>query len=172
MLQQFASHTPIWVWLLLAFLIMRGVKAMRPGETTLGQLAIVPAIFIAWSLWSISARFPGALAAWALWLGGIAAGTGLGWWLMRRATMHTDRATGALWRSADYSLLPLLVLTFVLKYGFESAFAMSPSLALDTTFRTAYLLLSGALTGIFVGRLLRYVAASRRAAGTASVPAA
>jgi len=36
------SHTPIWVWVILAYLITRGVAAMRPGQTSLRRLAIVP----------------------------------------------------------------------------------------------------------------------------------
>jgi hypothetical protein len=45
MLQHLASQTPIWVWLLLAFLITRGIAAMKPAETSLQKLAIVPALF-------------------------------------------------------------------------------------------------------------------------------
>jgi hypothetical protein len=164
MLQQFASHTPLWVWALLIFLITRGVAAMKPGEITLGRLAVVPALFTAWGLWSISARYGTSWQAWALWLAGIGAGTGIGWMMLRRAALTANRATGKLWRGADYSLLPLLLVTFVVKYGFESALSMSPTLAGDVGFRTAYLLLSGGFTGIFIGKYLRYVAAWRRAA--------
>ena len=163
MLKLFASHTPIWVWALLIFLITRGVAAMKPGEITLGRLAVVPALFTAWGLWSISGRYGTSLEAWALWLVGIGAGMGIGWMLLRRATLTANRATGKLWRSADYSLLPLMLVTFVVKYGFESALAMSPSLAGDVGFRAAYLLISGGFTGIFVGKYLRYLAAWRRA---------
>jgi hypothetical protein len=44
MLKLFASHTPVWVWALLIFLITRGISAMKPGETSLGKLTIVPAL--------------------------------------------------------------------------------------------------------------------------------
>jgi hypothetical protein len=162
MLQQFVSHTPIWVWVLLVFLITRGISAMKPGEVSLGRLAIVPALFTAWGLWSISARYGASWQAWALWLVGIAVGAGIGWMLLRRSTLTANRATGKLWRSADYSLLPLLLVTFAIKYGFESALAMSPTLAADDGFRAAYLLLSGGFTGIFIGKYCRYLSAWRR----------
>nr|WP_239668881.1 hypothetical protein [Stenotrophomonas maltophilia] len=48
MLQHLASQTPIWVWLLLAFLVTRGIAAMKPAETSLQKLAIVPALFAVW----------------------------------------------------------------------------------------------------------------------------
>ncbi|KAF1017111.1 MAG: hypothetical protein GAK31_00370 [Stenotrophomonas maltophilia] len=64
MLPQLLSHTPIWVWLLLAFLLSRGVAAMKPSETSLQKLAIVPALFAAWGAWSISHRYGVSWAAW------------------------------------------------------------------------------------------------------------
>lgn len=163
MLQLFLSHTPLWVWALLVFLITRGISAMKPGETSLGRLAIVPALFTVWGLWSINARYGTSWEAWAQWLAGIGAGMGLGWMLLRRSTLTFNQATGKLWRSADYSLLPLLLVTFLVKYGFESALAMSPALAGDVGFRAAYLLLSGGFTGIFIGKYCRYLVAWRRA---------
>lgn len=161
MLQLFVSNTPLWVWALLAFLVTRGIAALKPQETSLGRLAIVPALFTVWGLWSITTRYPGSWLAWALWAAAIAAGAGLGWWLMRRVQLRVEPATGTLWRGADYSLLPLLLVTFVVKYGFEVAFAMMPSLITDSGVQAAYLLLSGGLTGIFVGKFCRYVRASR-----------
>ncbi|MGH8086665.1 MAG: DUF6622 family protein, partial [Stenotrophomonas sp.] len=103
MLQLFVSHTPLWVWALLAFLITRGVAAMKPGEVSLGRLAIVPALFTVWGLYSISARYGASWQAWATWLVGIAVGAGIGWMLLRRSTLTANRATGKLWRDADYS---------------------------------------------------------------------
>ncbi|WP_256775614.1 MULTISPECIES: DUF6622 family protein [unclassified Stenotrophomonas] len=160
MLQQLISNTPVWVWGLLVFLITRGVAAMKPAEASLTKLAIVPALFTAWGLWSISGRFGGAWEAWGEWLVGIGAGAVLGWMLLRRATLTMNTSTGKLWRSADYSLLPLLLVTFAVKYGFEVALSASPSLSADGMFRAAYLLLSGGFTGIFIGKYWRYLRAA------------
>lgn len=162
MLQPLVSNTPIWVWVLLAFLITRGVAAMKPGQVTLTRLAIVPVLFTAWGLLSISHRYGASWEAWAEWQVGIAVGMGLGWVLLRRATLKWNPATRTLWRSADYSLLPLLLVTFAVKYGFEVALAVSPTLGADAGFRAAYLLLSGGFTGIFIGKYLRYLRAARR----------
>lgn len=163
MLQHLISSTPVWVWALLVFLITRGIAAMKPGETSLGKLAIVPALFTVWGLWSISHRFGSSWEAWGEWSLGIGAGMGLGWVLLRRATLTMNPATGMLWRSADYSLLPLLLVTFAVKYGFECALSVSPSLSNDAGFRAAYLLLSGGFTGIFLGKYWRYLRASQLA---------
>ena len=161
MIMQILSHTPLWVWALLAFLVYRGIAAMKPGESSLVRLAIVPALFLVWGAWSISHRYGGSLQAWGEWLVGIAAGAALGWLLLRRATLALNPATGKLRRSPDYSLLPLLLVTFLVKYGFEVAFAVSPSLTASAGFSAAYLLLTGGFTGIFVGKYGRYLASLR-----------
>lgn len=147
--------------MLLVFLITRGIAAMKPGEASLAKLAIVPALFTAWGGWSISHRFGSSWEAWGEWVVGIGAGMGLGWVMLRRATLAMNTSTGKLRRSADYSLLPLLLLTFTVKYGFESALSVSPSLGADGSFRAAYLLLSGGFTGIFIGKYWRNLHASR-----------
>ncbi|KOO75606.1 DUF1453 domain-containing protein [Stenotrophomonas maltophilia] len=161
MLQHLAAQTPIWVWLLLAFLVTRGIAAMKPAETSLQKLAIVPALFAVWGGWSISHRFGASLIAWSEWLAGIATGAALAWLLLNRLKLTLDRSTGKLWRSADFSLLPLLLVTFLVKYGFEVAFAVSPSLTAHAGFNAAYLLLTGGFTGIFIGKYARYLASLR-----------
>lgn len=161
MLQQLASQTPVWVWLLLAFLVTRGIAAMKPAETSLQKLAIVPALFAVWGAWSVSHRFGASLSAFGEWLAGIATGATLAWLLLNRLKLTLDRSTGKLWRSADFSLLPLLLVTFLVKYGFEVAFAVSPSLSASAGFSAAYLLLAGGFTGIFVGKYARYLASLR-----------
>lgn len=161
MLQQLTSQTPIWVWLLLAFLVTRGIAAIKPGETSLQKLAIVPALFTAWGAWSISHRFGTSLSAWGEWLAGIGTGAALGWLLLDRLKLTMDRSTGKLWRNADFSLLPLLLVTFLVKYGFEVAFEVSPSLTANAGFSAAYLLLAGGFTGLFIGKYCRYLASLR-----------
>lgn len=38
-LSEFFSHVPIWVWLLLAFLLRRGFAALYDREMTTGRLS-------------------------------------------------------------------------------------------------------------------------------------
>lgn len=156
-LQLFATHTPIWVWVILAFLLWRGIDALKPSKTSLARLAVVPAIFTVWGLWSLHSRYGASIEAWGLWLVGIAIGAGIGWLLVRRQAITVDPASGHLHRTADYSLLPLLLLTFIVKYAFEAALAMNPAFAADTAFRIAHLVVSGGFTGVFIGKFLHYL---------------
>lgn len=101
------------------------------------------------------------LSAWGEWLAGIGSGAALGWLLLGHVKLTFDRATGKLWRNADYSVLPLLLVTFLVKYGFEVAFAVSPALTTHAGASAAYLLLSGGFTGLFIGKYCRYLASLR-----------
>ena len=44
------THTPIWAWLLLAYLVWQGIKAMQPRTSSIWRALIVPMIFIIWGL--------------------------------------------------------------------------------------------------------------------------
>jgi hypothetical protein len=84
MLQQILSHTPVYVWVILAVLVWRGSAALRDREMTMRSLFIVPIIMLALSLQDVVMKF-GANAAplgvWAL----AAAGTALLVWKFGRS---------------------------------------------------------------------------------------
>ncbi len=44
------THTPVWAWILLAYLVWQGIKGMQPRTSTVWRALIVPAIFIVWGL--------------------------------------------------------------------------------------------------------------------------
>jgi hypothetical protein len=41
-MQQIVTNTPVWVWVLLAYLLFIGVRALRPATTPLWRIAIMP----------------------------------------------------------------------------------------------------------------------------------
>lgn len=156
---QFIIHTPLWVWALLTYLIFRGIKARYPARTSLLKLAIIPAIFAVWGIADLARLYGLRAEVVGLWLGGIAMGAGIGWRLLAHADIRADHTTGTLWRPADRTLLALLLLTFGVKYSFGAIAAISPDLLQHAGFRLADLLLSGAFTGIFIGKFARYARA-------------
>lgn len=155
-LQQFLVQTPIWAWLLLAYLVFKGIKARQPGDTTLVKMAIIPVIFTAWGLWDLVTLYGIAADTAGLWLLGIALGAGIGWLIVSRYAIVADRAARLLHRPADNTLLPLLLVTFAVKYVFGVIAAVSPDLLVQPGFRIADLTLSGLFTGIFIGKFIRY----------------
>ena len=90
MLIQILTHTPFYVWAILAFLIQRGMIAMRDRDLELRKLVMIPAVMLVLSLQDMNAKFGLgglALAAWAL----AAAGA---------SRPATCRATCACWAAA------------------------------------------------------------------------
>ena len=158
-LVQFLTHTPWWVWVLLVYLLWRGMKGLKPAETSLAKLAVIPAVFAAWGIHGIAVHYGASVASLLPSLLGLAVGTAFGWWLLRHLRITVDQATGRLHRPADRTLLPLLMVTFVVKYGFEATLAVDPAVAQVDGFRITHLLLSGVFTGIFIGKFLRYARA-------------
>lgn len=47
------KNTPVWVYLLFAFLLYRGIKARTPATVTLEKLALIPAIFLVWDIYDL-----------------------------------------------------------------------------------------------------------------------
>lgn len=155
-LSQFVTNTPVWAWVLLVYLVMKGWKARTPGDTTLGKMAIIPVVFTAWGLYDLVTLYGVTIETSLTWLAGIAIGASIGWSIASRFNLVADRSAGVIHRPADMTLLPLLLVTFAVKYGFGVIAAVAPHLLAETGFRIADLILSGLFTGIFVGKFIRY----------------
>ena len=68
MLIQILTRTPLYVWAILAFLVYRGMAAMRDRDVEVRKLVMIPAVMLVLSLQDISTKFGlggWALAAWA-----------------------------------------------------------------------------------------------------------
>lgn len=159
------THTPTWVWILLGYLIWKGIKARQPGETTLLQLAIVPALLAVWSLTELVRLLAPTPGDMALWLLAALVGAALGAALVRSMSLRVDRARGVIIRPGDKSLLPLLLTTFIVKYAFGVMAAVAPDLAQREAFRLVDLAASGFFVGIFLGKFACYALRYARAPG-------
>jgi hypothetical protein len=62
------THTPLWAWILLAYLIWQGVKAMGPRKSTIWRALIVPVVFIVWGLSRIGSGQHGNLGPLVAWI--------------------------------------------------------------------------------------------------------
>lgn len=142
---QILVRTPWWVFALLAYLVSRGIRACRPADVTLYQLALVPALLTGWGLYDLARRYGADLWALAPWVLALAVGIAFGAAILRGAPFSSDRACGIVHRPADFTVLPLILLAFGIKYTFAVAAAISPGLLLDADYRLADLATSGFL---------------------------
>ncbi len=70
------AHTPWWVFAVLAVLIVTGIQALRPRVIAAWRLLIVPAIFIAWGIASVSIRASAVHSLALDWLAAVVIGGG------------------------------------------------------------------------------------------------
>lgn len=159
MITQIVSHTPSYVWALLAFLLYRGALASRDREIALRALFVIPAVMIGLSLSSMSGH--GALGGgvWAVWGLGVLAGAVLTWRLAGGVPVVVDRAAGTVRQRGSWAPLMLMIAIFCTKYAVAVSTAMHPELQQNPLFASAVTLLFGLFNGVFVGRLARYLAA-------------
>jgi hypothetical protein len=161
MIQQIVSHTPVYVWALLAFLIYRGWLASQDRETSLRKVALIPLVMVGLSLTSINGNGPLGDGVWALWALGAVASAAAIWQFSRREIM-VNRAAGTVLQRGSWMPLVLMVAIFVTKYAVAVMSAMHPELQHSVPFAASVALLYGVFNGVFLGRLARYAAALLR----------
>jgi hypothetical protein len=161
MIQQIISHTPIYVWALLAFLLYRGYLASQDRATSLRKVAMIPLVMLALALSSMNTH--GALgdAVWLVWGVGAVAATALVWHFSS-SEIHVDRAAGTLFQRGSWLPMLTMIAIFVTKYAVAVLSAMHPQLAFSLPFASTIALLFGLFNGLFLGRLARYCAAYLR----------
>ena len=140
------THTPPWVFALLAYLVWAGHPgARRPQTTTIWRALIVPAVFIVWGISRIGLRqdsiWP--LAAWVAAAIGVVAGGVLTPWLF-----ELDHGTGQITRPGARSPIRNLVV-FSLQYTVAVISAVDISDRLSATIVGRAI--SGATAGYFIG---------------------
>ena len=151
------THTPVWVWELFIFLISRGIKARRPATVSLERLAIIPAIFLIWDIYDLvvyRTLTPGTVA---LWTAGILAGAALGYVLIKQAVISRAEAPRSIYRQADYTALPFMMLAFGVKYVLGVMSAVSPQAMQRPAMSVLAIVSGGVFAGVFIGKFARYI---------------
>lgn len=160
MLNQILTHTPLYVWAILAFLIFRGVIALRTREVAMNKLFIIPIVMAVLSLVDVAAKFGLGGLGFAVWAATAAVTVAL---LARFGSARVAPAGTAGRVIVRGSVLPLVLMMaiFVTKYVSSVAVVMKPALLADAGFTTVVCVLFGLFTGYFVGRLARDLRACR-----------
>ncbi len=154
MLIAILSGTPLWVWAVLAALVVLGIWQSRPRQVSPGRLLVLPLALLALGLWSMAPGFaarPGLVLAWLLTL------VLALWWARRLAP-----SSGARWLAdrrvlaLPGSWMPLVVmlLIFSLRYASGVAIVLRPEWRAALSVQLPMAAAFGALSGLFMGRTL------------------
>ncbi|MBC9881442.1 hypothetical protein G8O24_29390 [Bradyrhizobium sp. INPA01-394B] len=155
---QILIHTPPWVWILLAYLVFQGIKAMQPRKTPIWRALIVPVVFIAWGISRIGfghqdSQWP--LVAWV-----VAALVLLPLGVLTPRPFDVDHKTGEIIRPGSAFALIRNLVVFALQY------TVSVVSVIDAGDRVLAIIvgraISGATAGYFFGSMIALLLAYRR----------
>ena len=155
MLFEILSHTPTWVWVLLAFLLYRGAAAMQPRDVAPGRVLIIPIVFFVWGATSLFAATDGLALRLAFFIVALLVGLAIGRALASlSAAPRLSRGTGLIAMPGSAAPLILIVLAFATKYCGSVALAMATDLAVRAELASALAASGGLFAGLFWGRTL------------------
>ena len=163
-------NTPVWVWGLLAGLMVLGITQLRDRSASLVRVSILPVAMTAFGMWGTFSAFgksPLLGQAQAVWM--VAAVVLCAIVLPTNSGARYDPVNGRY--QLPGSVVPLLLITgiFLVKYTVGVDMAMAPSLMHDSQYALTVAALYGAFTGLFVGRAARlWLLALRAPAATVS----
>lgn len=152
MLNQILTHTPLYVWAILALLVYRGVVAMRDREMAIRKLFIIPAIMLALSLQDIAAKFGATLLPLGAWTGAMVAVMLLVWKFSSPAA-SAGATPGTLRVHGSAVPLAMMMAIFFTKYVTAVTLVMHPGASHNALLSASVCALFGVFNGYFLGRL-------------------
>lgn len=152
---QIVTHVPVWVWVILAVLIVLGTRQSRPQQVTRKRLLVLPLVWLVFGAWGVQRGFGQASSAGVAilaWAGGLLASVGAlvatGW----PGKARFEPADGLYRVPGSWLPLGVMLAIFCARFAVGMALAVQPGLAHSAMFAAAASLSFGLLSGFFVGR--------------------
>ncbi len=166
MLMQILTHTPVFVWALLAGLLALGLMQARTRRVGVGRVLILPAVLLGLGLWSLLPGLSAQPAIAAVWLAALALGMAAG--------RRTPQAPGTAWLAEERhfvmpgSWIPMafIVVIFTLRYTSSVALVLHPEWRASFPVQAPLALVFGVLTGLTIGRTQQLLRLRRPATAT------
>ncbi|ELC6383289.1 hypothetical protein Q8V88_003988 [Enterobacter hormaechei] len=152
----FLKDTPVWVWILLAFLLRRGFAALYDREMTTGRLFFLPVLFLVWGVYGVITETKLAGVSLTMMAAGLLAGTAIGYKLWRsQPPLRNSDNPGMIIRAGTPLTLGLIVIAFCMKFIPTSAIYLQPGLGSSASFCMLFGGVTGLVDGVFWGGTLR-----------------
>ncbi|MGA2552083.1 MAG: DUF6622 family protein [Burkholderiaceae bacterium] len=153
MIMDILTHTPVWIWAVLALLVYRGIAARRDRELPLWGLAVLPVVLLGLAIEGIRGHFGTSPLPYAVWSGAAVIGAIIGSRTLAQDAVALGQR-GVLVRGSWFPLVLILAIFFT-KYCTEVVFALQPVRMHEPDAVAAVSALYGLLSGLFLGRLIR-----------------
>lgn len=144
---------PLWVWPLLAFILISGIKASKNHILSVKKLMLIPLAFFIWALYSIFAHTD--MYELSLLIASLAVGATLGYLLVRNLNVRFDKAKQIAEMPGSWMTLILALSIFALKFSLGAIISVNPTLK-GTLFLLIIEVAAAIIAGIFAGRGISY----------------
>jgi hypothetical protein len=150
-----ATHTPFWVWIILAGLIYLGLQRTKTRELSVPRIIIPAAFFVSLAVIRlILGRFaePAILGT----VAGLVAAFGL-LMVVKPGRQARRTAPGRLLIEGEWFSLGLILVIFSVNYGIAVVSAIDPVLAASDNLRFLYGFVNATSAGFMMGRAIAYL---------------
>ena len=166
MILQILAATPIWVWALLSLLVWLGLVQSRARPVTLRRVVILPLAMTGLSMYGTYSAFHASPWSWILWAG--AALVSIAWFASGYAPagMRYEAAQRRFHIRGSWEPLALMMAIFCTRYVVAVALSIHPAWAQEVAVAAIIASIYGALSGVFMGRMVRMILATRNTAAS------
>jgi hypothetical protein len=152
-----AFGAPWWVYGLLVYLVIIGIKALNTHIISLQKLFILPLIFSVLSISSLITDLKLSSFCMGVWAVTSLIGSFIGWTLVKRLDIKVDKKQHLIEMQGTWSPLAIMLIIFASKYYFGYQLAVKPFLSEDVAFQLGLASVSGLCVGLLLGRLLCFL---------------
>lgn len=157
---QIISHTPIWVWPLLVYLVWGGWKSRKDYIVSWKSLLVMPVVMFIWSIYSTTAKHGNlAIFVWGL---SLFTGVVLGALTVRNLKLRFDKQQNLIEVAGNWTPMILSVTIFSLRYFIGAMYGLYPNLV-GSHMMLAIQCVATIISGMFTGRLVGYYKKSKTA---------
>jgi hypothetical protein len=150
------SHVPSWVYILFLVLLYIGITGCFKRVVKVNRLILMPAVFVWFSVDNLYKASTVSLYQIVFFIFGGLIGIYLGYLHVRKAVVHADKHQHLVELPGDWTILILILIIFAVQFAVHYLLAADPSIANNNFAMGFIMLVSGATTGMVVGRNLTY----------------
>ncbi len=172
MFSQILVNTPVWVWGLLAALLVLGFSQTRNRSAGVARIVLLPLGLGAFSLWGTISAFGATAAVLGSWLAATVLLLLVVTQMKLPAGVRYDRHSRRFELPGSWAPMALIMGIFLTKYVVGASLGMNPSLADNGAFTLVAATLYGVFSGIFAGRTVRLLRLALRPAPHATLTTA
>lgn len=161
MLLKIFLGTPNWVWALLALLVWLGLAQSRARSVPLRRVIVLPLAMTGMSMVGTYSTIQAAPLSWVLWLG--AAVATAAWFASSELPpgVHFDPMQRRFQLPASWEPMALMMAIFATRYVVAVTLVLHPQWNREVAVTAIVASIYGGLSGVFVGRTLRILRATR-----------